>query len=400
MLGVACLAFAPSVAFGGWVGDTMCACPGRHKPLGNNANCEDACYGTRSAPSGGNSSPSYDNGAARRAQEAAEANAAAERRDVALSQNNKGIEAFNKGDWATAIPYFQQALQNSPDDPVIRKNLANAQANMAQQQEREREAAERQRRDKTAADNMQRSIQSFAQTLNATQVSGGLDFDGRTSGNAPGGGNSGGLDFTATVAPPSKPLPSGDPMVVDARNVPSGLPKGLDNAIAGAYSSAPPEVSDRVRKGFQAVMGRDWKAAKAWFQDALNRDPNNPGLKRLVALADSPQQPDMQPATVDARNELAGLGGKSNSKITPPPNKAKPPVFSPGTQIQLPDPDDLLFLFPGLQAMKDREAPVYKTLPDGRRVQLPQDSDMDYLFGPGTQSPVSKKKSAKTKSSP
>ena len=42
----------------------MCACPGRHKPLGNNRTCEDACYGTRSAPS-----RNYE--AERRAQEAA-----------------------------------------------------------------------------------------------------------------------------------------------------------------------------------------------------------------------------------------------------------------------------------------------------------------------------------------
>lgn len=69
-LGMVGFAFAPSVAFGGWVGETMCACPGRAKPLGNNATCEDACYGTRSSPGGGNSTPSYDYGAAQRAREA------------------------------------------------------------------------------------------------------------------------------------------------------------------------------------------------------------------------------------------------------------------------------------------------------------------------------------------
>lgn len=86
MLGVTCFAFVPSVAFGGWVGDTMCACPGRHKPLGNNANCEDACYGTRSAPSGGNPSPSYDYGAAQRAQQAAAAAEAERQRQQAEAE--------------------------------------------------------------------------------------------------------------------------------------------------------------------------------------------------------------------------------------------------------------------------------------------------------------------------
>jgi len=119
--------------------------------------------------------------------------------------------------------------------------------------------------------------------------------------------------------------PNLDPMVVDAPNVPSGLPKSVDDAIAAAYSSAPPGVSDRVRKGFQAVMTRDWNVAKAWFQDALNRDPDNAGLKSLVALTDSLQQPGKQPATVDARNEPAGLGGRSDVKgASAPPSKTKP----------------------------------------------------------------------------
>jgi hypothetical protein len=56
----------------------MCACPGLTKPLGNNASCEDACYGIRSSPGGGNATPSYDYGAAQRAQE--EADAAAKKR--------------------------------------------------------------------------------------------------------------------------------------------------------------------------------------------------------------------------------------------------------------------------------------------------------------------------------
>lgn len=80
--------------------------------------------------------------------------------------------------------------------------------------------------------------------------------------------------------------PHGDSSVVDARNVPSGLSKPVEDAIAGAYANAPPGVAERVRKGFQAVAVRDWPVAKAWFQDALQRDPTNPDLKRLVALAD------------------------------------------------------------------------------------------------------------------
>lgn len=337
----------------------------------------EAVEGTRSGSSGG-SSGSYNGPNLWNMFKSSGPSAADIADQQARSANEQGVAAYNRGDWATAIALFKQSLQNFPNDPTYRQNLVNAETNLANQQAKEkaeREEKEKQRQNKAAADNMQQSIRNFAQTLNASPISGGLDFDGRTAGTAP-DANSGGLDFTSAVAAPGKSAASGDPMVVDARNVPSGLPKDVESAIAGAYQNAPPGVSDRVRKGFQAVMERDWKAAKAWFQDALNRDPANAGLKRLVALTDSPQQPGRQSATVDARNEPAGLGGTGAKKGS----KAKP---ASNPNLQLPDPDDIRFLFPGLQKMKDREAPVYKTLPDGRRVQMPQDSDLEYLFGPG-----------------
>jgi hypothetical protein len=153
-----------------------------------------------------------------------------------------------------------------------------------------------------------------------------------------------------------------DTSVVDARQVPSGLPKGLGKAIAAAYSASPPGVGDRVRKGFQAAMVRDWMAAQAWFQDALRLDPGNAGLRRLVALTDTPQQPQKQPVEVDPRNEPAGLGGKANLKgANVPPRKTKPAAKS-GRQLPLPDPDDIYISFPGLKAIEDKEA-------------------LDYLFG-------------------
>lgn len=144
---------------------------------------------------------------------------------------------------------------------------------------------------------------------------------------------------------PAPPPPHTDTAVVDARNVPSGLPKGLDNAIASVYANSPPGVSDRVRKGFQAVMLRDWKVAKAWFQDALNRDPNNAGLKRLVALTDSPQQPNPH-----ARSDSKGASALSNN--TKPAPTARTP-------LQQPDPKDIYVSFPGLKAAEDREALEY-----------------------------------------
>lgn len=38
-------------------------------------------------------------------------------------------------------------------------------------------------------------------------------------------------------------------------------------------------------KGFQAVKDNDWTVvALAWFQDTLNHEPDDAGLKRLVDL--------------------------------------------------------------------------------------------------------------------
>jgi hypothetical protein len=77
-----------------------------------------------------------------------------------------------------------------------------------------------------------------------------------------------------------------DPSTVDARDAQSGLPTAVENAVTGAFSDSPPGVSDRVRKGFQAVMANDWKVARAWFQDALDRDPGNTNLKSFIVSVD------------------------------------------------------------------------------------------------------------------
>jgi hypothetical protein len=70
-----------------------------------------------------------------------------------------------------------------------------------------------------------------------------------------------------------------DPMVVDARNVPSGLPQSVEAAIPHT------PAGDRLRKGYEAVLDHDWKVARAWFQDARNHAPGDAGIARVVELA-------------------------------------------------------------------------------------------------------------------
>lgn len=248
--------------------------------------------------------------------------------NIANTHQGVGNLASKRGDIDQALREYELANQNRPGDAVILDSLTYLRGEVATRQQ----VKSAEQRDKAAAKNMQQAIQNFAQTLKAAPSTGGLDFDGNTFGNVPGGGNSGGPDFTvAVVAPtqtrPAASLPLGDPRVVDASNAPSGLSKPVENAIAAAYQNAPPGVSDRVRKGFQAVADHDWKVAKAWFEEALNRDPGNANLKRLVALAGAPPEPTQKSAASPV---------DQNGSVTPP------------------DPGDIRFRFPGLVDAMDR----------------------------------------------
>jgi hypothetical protein len=118
-----------------------------------------------------------------------------------------------------------------------------------------------------------------------------------------------GLDDTRTLF--SKPTPGDAP--VDTRvkgpsnldvgggKVPTGLPKSVEDSIPQT------PAGDRVRKALEAIQTHDWKVAAAWFQDALNHQPGDPGLKRLVDLAQytlqkESQNPNPKPAGPDARD--------------------------------------------------------------------------------------------------
>lgn len=319
-------------------------CPDGSSALQDCDSNNDPCA---SSGSSNNSTPGYDYGAAQRAQQAQQAQAAAE----AERQRQR-----------------QQAE--------------------AERIERERRAAEKREkdafiRDRDAAANSLKGSSGGAMSQ-LKGLSGSDDFGLKGSGFDSGSGLKGaavvddrnepaGLGGKsklkgATATPGhTKPAPHTDTSVVDARNVPSGLDKATENAIAKAYPNAPPGVSDRVRKGFQAVMERDWKVAKAWFEDALNRDPGNPGLQRLVALADYSQQ-----------HVQRSINGKpfTDEDI---PEDADPQTYAMTSTKIHSQRAWSKFLFPdGVHLRK--AAPVFKTLPDGRVMQLPSESDILFLF--------------------
>jgi tetratricopeptide (TPR) repeat protein len=232
--------------------------------------------------------PERDLAAERRQQ--AEAAARTQRLGQARAANQQGLQFYKQGDWASAITAFQDAVNKNPDDAVARDNLANARTALRTQQQA-----------KASTSRIHQSVQDLAQALADEPVASGAPVS--KAGAA-------GLDFTTTLA-----TPSSDPKVVDGRRgTSSDLPQALEQAVAGAYAHAPPGVSERVRKGFQAVMLRDWTLAAAWFEDALLRDPANAGLQRLIALVEA---------------------------------------APPRARLVVPDPGDMAIIFPGYASMKN-----------------------------------------------
>jgi len=153
------------------------------------------------------------------------------------------------------------------------------------------------------------------------QVGGG--FDSTTKGSFPATE----LKLLDSTTRPSSPKPFivTDSMIVDARDVPSGLPTLVEDSIPDT------PAGDRFRKGFQAITRRDWRVAVAWFQDALNRDPGNPELLRLV---------DFSQYTLKRHLEMHDLPFEKNSQ---PIHPASRPFSSDQISPELKEEMDIFF---------------------------------------------------------
>ena len=167
--------------------------------------------------------------------------------------------------------------------------------------------------------------------------------------------------------------PNTDPMVVDARNVPTGLPKSVEDNIPKT------PAGDRVRKGFQAIMDHDWKVARAWFQDAHNHEPGDAGIKRLVDLAEYTLHKEQQPR--------------------PPASKRTPNAADKAkiaeTMAALEHIEDNWLEKEMVEALLDYARNGQRKPPAKNKVQLPLDSDLELLFPAPTKPVVKSRKQSK-----
>ena len=189
----------------------------------------------------------------------------------ARNLNAQGQSAYDSGDYARAERLFVQAQQTDPGDPAYAKNVRLAQGQMQLQHNQGQ---------------VKSSLSQLTDTINRTETAStattsGLDFMPAGSAPADTGSGSHPDDATRAAIMTTPELPSTlDPMVVDARNVATGLPSSVETGIPHT------PAGNRVRKGFQAIMNHDWQVARAWFKDALDHDPGNAGIERLIDLSE------------------------------------------------------------------------------------------------------------------
>ena len=208
-------------------------------------------------------------------------------RSLCDDPSSRGTAAYNRYCGA-CYPRCGKARNSNSDNGAAAAAAAEAEAEAAAKRQQDAELqqqridAENQRRAEEAA-KQAKFDQDKREALGQLKgIASGDDFDSGSGLKGVGSAASGLKDSpNSNDSTGLKTLPDAntDPMVVDARNVPTGLPK----SVAAEIPDTP--AGNRVRKGFEAIQDHDWKVALAWFQDALNHDPGNAGIQRLIELA-------------------------------------------------------------------------------------------------------------------
>lgn len=239
------LLFTASYAFAWCSGDCdCCRCPtGQAQCLGSYSSCEAACGLISESSGSGNSG--YDSGAAIREQQRQEAERLAEeqrQRDAQLEQQRRMTENKRRLEEIERQNKFFE--ERDVDAGTLRGSTG---------------------------------VSAGSSWTGSSALRGSTTASGSGSAVLRGSGANTGLRDSKTDATPNT-----DPMVVDARVSPYGA-----DLLSQVPELERSPASDRIRKGFQAIMKvpRDWPVALAWWQEALQRDPSNIALMRSVDLA-------------------------------------------------------------------------------------------------------------------
>ena len=195
------------------------------------------------------------------------------RRNLGITLGQEGEDSYRSGDYPAALNYIQQALANDPagDDPnrrTLNDDLATVQSKIAQRD-----------KDKLAASEMQQSIQNFAHSISAAPSSGGLDFnDGKSDNNSH---KSSGLTFmdpnhTLNDAPNStQPSQGASTCTFGTTCNPANPSLGGPPASAGGATSSA-SSTDRALDGARVAAGQGNVAQKNTSEPGASEAARHP----------------------------------------------------------------------------------------------------------------------------
>lgn len=241
-----------------------------------------------------------------------------ERRE-ATNLNNQGNQAYKTGNWQQAIDYYRKALRNSPNNRVIKQNLLDAQKRLARAQAKMKEAsslnskgnqAYKSRNWKQAVDYYRNALQNSPNDRvikqNLLNAQNALVKEQKK--------NASSLNIQGNQAYYSKDWKRAIDYYKNAlRNSPNDrvIKQNLINAQnALKYEYAKKQNAYNLNlQGNQAYNSKNWKQAIEHYQNALKNSPNDQVIKQNLQNArnalDAQARKEKQAAEQTRREQLA-----------------------------------------------------------------------------------------------
>jgi hypothetical protein len=301
-----------------------------------------------------------------------------------LAANEKGLDAYKRGDYEAAAGSFREALRYVPDEPTVTRNLENAEYRLREQRER----VAQQKREAEASAAIRQGVERLSATLglegpaarpSAPTAASGLDFmrDAPAS--------------TATAAA----TPNYDAMVVDARGTrpaagttapATSQPLGFMTSIDRVPVPSPPAQTARASSP-EVARVRVEEARQKWTQAVKDsnvrdqlKDARDLYLRGYTDEADVRSKALLEKVRADALEDLKKDVQRQKTL------KA----------ARVPSDEDTELLFEALFARRLTNSELMRRVQqrvEEKRlgVQLPREEDLDFLLErPGRQWPGSK----------